>query len=77
LFVSTVAPVTTLLSELSSRGFIPQQTAAGAELLVKHGNQAAHGATVDPLVSGWAMMSGPNIIRTLSGLAGSGGVSSA
>lgn len=75
--VSTVAPVTTLLRELSSRGFIPQQTAAGAELLVKYGNQAAHGATVDPLVSGWAISSGPNIIRALDGLAGSGGVSSA
>lgn len=57
-----------LIRELTRREIIPYGVASGLEDLVAAGNQAAHGASVDPRVADWAITTGPEILAALDAL---------
>lgn len=57
-----------LLDELRKRKLIPPAVALGVADLVIAGNDAAHGAKVEPQVAEWAMVSGPRVLGALDKL---------
>lgn len=57
-----------LIRELTRRDVIPYSVASGLEDLVAAGNQAAHGASVDPRIADWAFTDGPEILAALDAL---------
>jgi hypothetical protein len=57
-----------LIRELTRREVIPYGVASGLEDLVTAGNQAAHGASVDPRIADWAITTGPEILAALDAL---------
>lgn len=54
-----------LLNLLHDRAVLDSKSAAGLEELIKAGNRAAHGATVESEVASWAFETGPQILRLL------------
>ena len=57
-----------LLHVLTKLGHLPTKTSEGLQTLIGYGNQAAHGARVDPDIADWALRAGPDIINTLQSL---------
>jgi hypothetical protein len=62
-------PLTRLVDELSKLQILPADTARGVSMLVRYGNKAAHGASVEPQVAQWANEWGPSIVAALDNLA--------
>jgi len=58
-------PLSRLLRELQFRGVLNQTVFTGLQEIVMAGNQAAHGARVEPSISDWAFTYGPEILLTL------------
>ena len=63
-------PITQAVGELAALGHIPKQTADGIASLIKLGNEAAHGASVDPEVSDWAITTGVELVKALKAFGG-------
>jgi hypothetical protein len=57
-----------LIRELKRREILPSTVAYGLDELVIAGNQAAHGARVEPKVAQWAISTGPEILAALDEL---------
>lgn len=57
-----------LIRELKRRELLPYEVAKGLEQLVIAGNQAAHGAKVDPQIADWAISTGPEVLAALDEL---------
>lgn len=57
-----------LLTELIKRRLIPGETADALRRLIRAGNDAAHGAKVDPAITEWARDWGPTIVEAVQGL---------
>ena len=58
-------PLSRLLRELNQRGVLSQMGFSGLQDIVSAGNQAAHGAKVEPSVTDWAFDIGPNILSAM------------
>jgi len=58
-------PLSKLLKELYHRGVLSQMVFSGLQEIVSAGNQAAHGARVEPSVADWAFDMGPNILLAI------------
>lgn len=58
-------PLSRLLRELNQRGVLSQMVFSGLQDIVSAGNQAAHGAKVEPSVTDWAFDIGPNILSAM------------
>ena len=58
-------PLPRLIERLHSAGVLSAGEASGLTEIVLAGNQAAHGARVDPQVRGWAQVSGPRVLQVL------------
>ena len=58
-----------LLEALTRAGLIHPDTADGLRQIIRYGDEAAHGAKVDPAVADWARDWGPEIVRDLSRMA--------
>jgi len=58
-------PLWRLLRELQSRGVLNQMVFTGLQEIVMAGNQAAHGARVEPSIYDWAFTYGPEILLIL------------
>jgi hypothetical protein len=54
-----------LFNRLRERGVLQQSALNGLQELVAAGNQAAHGARVEPNVAAWALDYGPQVIAVL------------
>ena len=54
-----------LLEELRVRGVLNDRSVSGLKDLVMAGNQAAHGAEVDPSAAAWALEYGPQVLAIL------------
>jgi hypothetical protein len=54
-----------LLNILMSKGIISGSSMSGLQELIYAGNQAAHGARVEPEVASWAVDYGPEILASL------------
>jgi hypothetical protein len=67
-FPNSKQTLTRLLRELRQREALPGGVVSGLEELVYAGNQAAHGATVDPRIADWAITNGPDILASLDEL---------
>ena len=57
--------MTRVLKELRTQGILPETTATSLGYIIGAGNQAAHGARVEPEVSRWAIDTGPSILDAL------------
>lgn len=57
-----------LINELRRRELLPYPVASGLDELVIAGNQAAHGARVEPQVAEWAISYGPDVLAALDEL---------
>ena len=57
-----------LIRDLKQRELLPYDVAKGLEQLVMAGNQAAHGAKVDPQIADWAISTGPEVLAALDEL---------
>jgi len=57
-----------LLTELTRRGIVEKDKASSLILLIRAGNEAAHGAKVDPAIARWAGEWGPAIVEAVRGL---------
>ena len=66
--INTKQPLSRLLRELHRHEALPQVVSSGLEEIVMAGNQAAHGARVEPTVSDWALTYGPDILAVLDDL---------
>ncbi len=58
----------TLFVLLKNHNVIDESVFNGLKEMVDYGNQAAHGAKVEPAVSGWAISFGPYIFKALDEL---------
>ena len=58
-------PLSRLLRELNQRGVLSQMVFSGLQEIVSAGNQAAHGAKVEPSVTDWAFDMGQNILLAM------------
>jgi hypothetical protein len=54
-----------IIHELRKRELFPHEFISGLEELVRAGNSAAHGATVEPTVAQWAIDYGPVVLASL------------
>lgn len=54
-----------MFGELRQRGILNDPSVSGLQELVMAGNQAAHGAEVDPRAAAWAIDYGPQILAVL------------
>lgn len=61
-------PLSRLLLDLYRLGILPGSVYEGLKEIVAAGNQAAHGARVEPEVSDWALAHGPDILAVLDDL---------
>lgn len=59
-------PLTTLLGTLGAEGLLAATMVDGLRTLIRIGNEAVHGATVDPEAAEWAILHSQQIIRSLS-----------
>lgn len=57
-----------ILQQLQRQGAVPSDVAAGLRDLIALGNQAAHGASVDPSAADWVVDVLPDILSTLDRL---------
>lgn len=57
-----------LIRDLKQRELLPYEVAKGLEQLVMAGNQAAHGAKVEPQIADWAISTGPEVLSALDEL---------
>jgi hypothetical protein len=60
-----LTPLRRLLDLLRNQGVLGQREAAALADLIASGNNAAHGANVEPSVSAWAFEVGPSILSYL------------
>jgi hypothetical protein len=58
-------PLARLLRRLQQHGVLDVNIVAGLDELIRLGNSAAHGATVEPDVASWASTQGDEILKTL------------
>jgi hypothetical protein len=58
-------PLGQTLRTLVERGALDQRLASGLDDLIAAGNQAAHGASVEPNVAQWAVEVGPRVLAML------------
>lgn len=63
--VKDTGSLSLLIEQLKGRGLLPVDLADGLHEFVTVGNQAAHGATVEPVVSEWAAVFAPRVIGAL------------
>jgi hypothetical protein len=61
-------PLRRLLNELQRRGVLAHPSVSGLQELITAGNQAAHGAPVDPRAAEWAIDYGPGVLTVLDEL---------
>jgi hypothetical protein len=54
-----------LVEELRNRGALNDSAVSGLQELIRAGNQAAHGAEVEPRAAQWALDYGPQILASL------------
>ena len=54
-----------LVRDLQRRDIVTGMSMMGLQELIMFGNQAAHGATVDPRAAGWALEAAPEILGAL------------
>ena len=54
-----------LLNALRRKEVLADPSISGLEELIYAGNQAAHGATVDPRAEEWAFSQGPRVLAAL------------
>lgn len=54
-----------IFEELRKQGILNDSSVSGLQELVMAGNQAAHGADVDPRAAAWAIDYGPQVLATL------------
>jgi hypothetical protein len=66
--VNHLIPLARLLRELRQREVLPNEVADGLSELIISGNQAAHGAKVEPQVAQWAISYGLQILASLDDL---------
>jgi hypothetical protein len=58
---------TRMTQELRLKGVLDDSSVSGLVELIDAGNRAAHGATVEAQVAGWAMDYGPRVLAALDG----------
>lgn len=58
-------PLPRLLRELQYKSILNHSTFSGLQEIVMAGNQAAHGAKVEPSIADWALTYGPDILLAL------------
>jgi hypothetical protein len=58
-------PLRRMLDDLRRAGVLNDSSISGLEELVRAGNQAAHGAKVDPAAASWAIDYGPRVLAAL------------
>ncbi|CAB1061709.1 hypothetical protein D1BOALGB6SA_6484 [Olavius sp. associated proteobacterium Delta 1] len=63
--LDTNQPLSKLLRELNHRGVLTQMVFSGLQDIVSAGNQAAHGAKVEPSVTDWAFHIGTSILAAM------------
>ena len=61
-------PLTRLFSELYRRDLLSKSVFGALQEVVRAGNKAAHGATVEPAARDWALNTGPEILAVLDTL---------
>lgn len=61
-------PLTRMFSELYQRGLLKESVFGALQEIVRSGNSAAHGASVEPAVLDWALSTGPEILAVLDEL---------
>lgn len=54
-----------LFHRLRENGVLKDASLSGLQKLVSTGNQAAHGASVEPAIAFWAFEHGPQVIAAL------------
>ncbi|MCH7998991.1 MAG: hypothetical protein IIA91_05885 [Chloroflexi bacterium] len=57
-----------LVRDLQRRDIVTGMSMMGLQELIMFGNQAAHGATVDPRAAGWALEAAPEILGALDAM---------
>jgi hypothetical protein len=63
--IDTGGSVMNLFEELRDQGVLDASAVRGFRRLVTAGNEAAHGATVEPAAAAWALEVGPRILAVL------------
>ena len=66
-------PLYKLLRELQKRELLNQSALKGLQYIVEAGNQAAHGATVEPALSEWAFSNASAVLSALDNMLEGGG----
>lgn len=61
-------PLIRLIRDLRQREVLTHEVLGGLDEIIQAGNQAAHGAMVEPTVAGWAISYGPSILAALDEL---------
>jgi len=62
--------LTSLVVNLGSKAIIPLTMVDGLKTLIRIGNEAVHGASVDPEAANWAILHSEQIIRSLNSIGG-------
>jgi len=57
--------ITRLFVQLRDKGVLQDASLSGLQELIRAGNEAAHGATVEPSVASWALDYGPQVLAIL------------
>lgn len=63
--ISPHMPVTKILHSLQDKEVLRQSVFSGLQEIVMAGNQAAHGARVEPAIADWVVSFGPHILGAL------------